>query len=70
LSAREYVDLSLGPRPDVALPFDHYHKLYHEHSARFDTTSWGYRYFELGVDDREPMEIDGPVGLPGLAEEN
>jgi hypothetical protein len=66
LSAVSFVDLSIGPREDSAVAFDRLHQVYHEHAARFDTNSWAFRYFELGIDDREPMEIDGPVGLPGL----
>ena len=67
LSVREFVDLTLGPRQDSPLPFDYYHMLYHEHTARFGTSSWAFKYFDTGVDDREAMELDPdePVGLPG-----
>jgi hypothetical protein len=67
LTASEYVDLEVGPSWDTGVPFDRYHALYHEWAHLFGTGSWGFRYFEGGIDDREPDELDpgAPVGLPG-----
>lgn len=60
--------MAIGPSEDSPIPFDRYHALYHEHAGWFDSTSWAFGYFETGVDDREPMELDPaePVGCPGV----
>jgi hypothetical protein len=68
LSLIDFINLSIGPRQDLPVQFDRLHAVYHEHASRFDTSSWAFRYFELGIDDRVPMELDPeqPVGCPGL----
>ena len=60
--------LTIGPRDDGEL--DELRAVFAEHRRRFEDGDWAMRYFEHGIDDREPHD-DGlavGVGCPGLAD--
>jgi hypothetical protein len=58
--------LSIGPWPDE--PLDELRAVFEEHRRRFDDGDWAVRYFERGIDYREPHDDGLPVGVgcPGL----
>jgi hypothetical protein len=59
--------LTVGPRDGEDL--DELRAVFSEHRRRFEDGDWAVRYFEHGIDDREPHD-DGlavGVGCPGLA---
>jgi hypothetical protein len=66
LTLRRFMDLTIGPNGAESMAV--LAAVFAEHRRRFDGSSWGARYFDQGIDDREgeSPRVDTADGLPGI----
>jgi hypothetical protein len=71
LTLQAFIDLAIGPNGASEHYLGALEAIYREHRRRFDPEHWCVRYWEHGIDDREPVEVVEPTTdaeLPGTEE--